>query len=145
MSEYAEHPNLPPAEHAGNDVSPRFIAVFLAGIGVTLMLVTLLVWWIYPRSMRDKVIAGRAVDFPQPELQPSPRLDMAQFFAQEMAYLHGTGWVDQAAGTVHIPIQQAMQKLARDGIPDWPTRAPPVGSTGAGPTPAAPAAVEGAP
>ena len=42
--------------------------------------------------------------FPNPQLQPSPRESMARFYAEEMQRLNGTGWIDKAKGTVHIPI-----------------------------------------
>ena len=50
----------------------------------------------------------------------TPRADMQAFYAQEMRRLNSAGWIDKAHGTVHIPISDAMQKIARDGIPGWP-------------------------
>ena len=46
---------------------------------------------------------------------------MARFYAEEMQRLNGTGWIDKAKGTVHIPIADAMRKVAEEGIPGWPT------------------------
>ena len=58
--------------------------------------------------------------FPYPQLQPSPRESMARFYAEEMQRLNGTGWIDKAKRTVHIPIKDAMRKIAQEGIPGWP-------------------------
>jgi hypothetical protein len=139
MSEYLEHPDLPPAAHDGDDVSPRFMLLFLGGIGTVLLLLLGLVWWLFPGTPHEQALSGRLPAFPQPQLQTDDRNDMTAFLHAEMQYLNGTGWVDQARGQVHIPIDQAMQDVARDGIPDWPTTPLPPA-----PTPAAPAVPEGA-
>ena len=54
--------------------------------------------------------------------QANPPADLRAFLAQEHARLDGTGWVDQAHGIAHIPIDDAMRRIAHDGIPDWPTK-----------------------
>ena len=59
--------------------------------------------------------------YPEPRLQPDPQADMQRLRSEEMQILNGTGWVDQDRGVVHIPITQAMQEVAREGIAGWPT------------------------
>ena len=59
--------------------------------------------------------------YPEPRLQPNPQQDMQSFYAHEMQILNGTGWVDKDRGVAHIPITQAMQEVAREGIAGWPT------------------------
>lgn len=46
---------------------------------------------------------------PEPRLQTSPTKDLVAVRAEENAWLASYGWVDKAAGTVHIPIEDAMQ------------------------------------
>ena len=138
MSDYFEHRDLPPADNENTDVGPRTLLMLLAAFASIIAIAGLVVWWIYPSSMRGEMVAGATQRFPQPMLQPSPPADMQAFFADEMTYLYGTGWVDRARGTVHIPIGRAMEKLVRQGIPDWPS-----GSSVARPTPAAVAVPEG--
>jgi hypothetical protein len=46
---------------------------------------------------------------PEPRLQRFPREDILNFRTSEEATLQTYGWVDRAAGTVHIPIQEAMR------------------------------------
>jgi hypothetical protein len=46
-----------------------------------------------------------------------PAQDLKETQAAEEALLHSYGWVDRAAGVVHIPIQQAMELLLQRGIP----------------------------
>jgi hypothetical protein len=45
---------------------------------------------------------------PQPRLQTDPRADLDRLRASEREQLDGYGWVDRDAGTVHIPIDEAM-------------------------------------
>ena len=47
---------------------------------------------------------------------------MARFYREEMQWLNGTGWVDKAHGIAHIPIADAMRKVAQENIPGWPGR-----------------------
>jgi hypothetical protein len=58
--------------------------------------------------------------YPSPRLQYDPPADMRAFLQGEMAHLNGTFWVDRAHGIAHIPIAEAMERIARQGIPDWP-------------------------
>ena len=98
----------------------------------TLILCAGLVFALYPESISDVTLHLPLATYPSPRLQPSPPADMRAFHAQEMRRLNGTGWVDKAQGVVHIPIEEAMRKVAADGIPGWPaanTAAAPAGSS----------------
>lgn len=59
----------------------------------------------------------------QREIPPEPRLEVRPYqqFAGERerqeSTLHSYGWVDQKAGTVHIPIDRAMDLLLQRGLP----------------------------
>ncbi|MCS0493990.1 hypothetical protein NVS89_02695 [Ancylobacter sp. MQZ15Z-1] len=55
---------------------------------------------------------------PGPRLEVSPESDRRAIEAASRARLQGYGWADQPAGRVRIPIDRAMQMLARDGWPD---------------------------
>lgn len=54
---------------------------------------------------------------PEPRLQASPVLDLAAMRAQERATLDAYGWVDRKAGKVRIPVDRAMDLVARRGLP----------------------------
>jgi hypothetical protein len=49
---------------------------------------------------------------PEPRLQTAPALDLRALRAAEDARLGSYGWVDRAAGIVHIPIERAMELIA---------------------------------
>ena len=113
---------LPPAQRETSDVGfkPMLIAglLMLAAVSGIAGFVT----WLYPRSTYDKQLGQSWPKFAEPTLQPNTALDMQHFYADEMKALNGTGWVDQAHGVAHIPIDDAMRDVARTGIPDWPTK-----------------------
>lgn len=115
---------LPPARRESGDVTLRSMLALLALIGTTLVCLLLLAWWIYPSAPADRRFAQPFPDYPAPRLQTSPRADMEAFRAQQAKDLNGTYWQDKSAGRVHLPIDQAMALVARDGIKDWPKTAP---------------------
>ena len=112
---------LPP-RHETSDIG--FKPLFIAGL---LMLAALagiigLAAWLFPQSLRDRDAPRATSQFPSPLLQPSPAADMRAFRAQQLRQLNGTYWLDPAKTRLHLPIGQAMQHVARDGIPDWPSQ-----------------------
>ena len=117
---------LQPPQRETQDIGLRFILCLLAFIGTVLVLMIGLAWWLFSGEVADHRFAQPFPAFPGPPLQPSPRADMAAFHAEEMARLNAAGWQDKAAGTVHIPIGQAMRAVAAEGIPGWPTGNPDV-------------------
>jgi hypothetical protein len=63
--------------------------------------------------------------FPSPSLQQTPWDDLKKLRAEETAYLHGYGWVDQGAGIGRIPIDRAKALLLERGLPVRPDAADP--------------------
>jgi hypothetical protein len=68
--------------------------------------------------------------FPEPRLQRFPREDIMNFRVGEESALQGYGWVDKAAGTVHIPIHDAMRLMLErktlQSRPQDPSQPPPL-------------------
>lgn len=62
-----------------------------------------------------------------PRLQRVPATEIMEFRRQEDKILHGYGWVDKNAGTVRIPIDQAMRLTIERGLPARPAGAEPSG------------------
>lgn len=114
-----EHDNLPQAQRDTFEVPGRPLLIgglLLAGF-VTGMLG--LARWIYPASVGP--IPLEEPRFPQPRLQAAPNLDYARFHQQQLHELETAAWTDGSHRAVRVPIDEAMRKLAQDGIPDWPT------------------------
>jgi hypothetical protein len=59
---------------------------------------------------------------PGPRLQTDPEAELRQFRAEEEKWLNTYRWIDKQNGVVHIPIAEAMKKLARTGAPGFPER-----------------------
>ena len=58
---------------------------------------------------------------PEPRLQQFPREDILRFRTAEDQTLHTYGWIDKEAGTVRLPIQDAMRlMLERKMLPSRP-------------------------
>ena len=61
---------------------------------------------------------------PAPRLQTLPAQDLAAVRAEEERTLSTYGWVDEGAGTVRIPIEEAMRLLAERGEAPLPRVSP---------------------
>ncbi len=103
-------------------------AVMLTGLAllVTLAIITGLLYLVfaYFSHLREVESPPPIASFshgvylpPSPRLQESPVLEMRDMRAYEDRILHGYNWVDKNHGTVSIPIDKAMEMVARQGIP----------------------------
>lgn len=116
----SEKVGISPAGHEPRDVGGTFIwagATLVLGMVVAL---ALLVLWLFPNAITGRALHLPLPLYPDPQLQPSAREDMAKFYRQEIQALDSTGWIDKAHGIVHIPIADAMREVAKEGIPGWP-------------------------
>src|ERR1051326_3464180 len=102
-------------------------AVMLTGVLLlaTLALVTFLPYFVFAYFSRQREaaspppIAGFSHGVPlppSPRLQESPVLEMRDMRAYEDRMLHKYNWIDKKSGTVSIPIDKAMEIVAREGI-----------------------------
>lgn len=72
---------------------------------------------------------------PTPRLQASPSNEFYQFSREEQSLLHTYGWANREAGTVHIPIDEAMRLAVERGMPSRPVdAAQPAETPGMNPT-----------
>jgi hypothetical protein len=55
--------------------------------------------------------------FPGPRLQAEPSTEFQKMRKTDLGHLNGYGWVDRKAGIAHIPIDRAMEIVARSGLP----------------------------
>lgn len=102
--------------------SLALIAVLAIVIVAFLVAVPLILHAAYPDAVHD-ADRKQTVRPPAPMLQTDPAADLRDFRAEEDARLRSYGWVDRAHGIVHIPIDEAMKRVARTGIPDFPKAA----------------------
>ncbi len=60
---------------------------------------------------------GDIAKFAQPRLETDERQEINDFRLREDQRLSSYGWIDQASGVVHIPIERAMELVAQRGLP----------------------------
>ena len=107
--------SLPPARHEPRGCCVRYLLFGLAG---TLAGNTgeLAVWlWMYPGITLDQRLRGPVPQYPQPRLQTDPARGPAPLRRQRIERLNCSGWVDRAHGIAHIPIDDAMRRIAQRG------------------------------
>jgi hypothetical protein len=61
--------------------------------------------------------------FPNPKLEEDERGQLDDIRTNEDKTLYSYGWVDEKAGTVHVPIERAMDLLVQRGLPVRPQSA----------------------
>jgi hypothetical protein len=117
------------AGHELSDVSIGGLVTFLAGLVISLAVVVIAVAGLFVWLMRQADRADppqpplaelRAKQPPAPRLQESPAREMRHLAAEQAALLKHTTWIDKERKIVQIPIERAMDMVAKRGLPDWP-------------------------
>ena len=122
--------------HEESDARIRPLAMFLAGLAGSLVIVVGLVWLFF--DVLFATINATPIERPtanwsaepsqEPQLQISPRGDVKLLRAYEDKRLHATEWIDRDHGRVRIPIETAMEMVASNGLPKWPPAVPTMGN-----------------
>lgn len=109
----------PEVDYERTDLSLRVIAIVALGILLLLGVAPLIMIGAFPRGRGD-VDRHLAITPPEPRLQTDPQADLGAYVRKEQHLLDSYGWVDRRRGIAHIPIEMAMERLARAGIPGFP-------------------------
>ena len=139
MSNQIKHENT--AGHGSfehQDLKPRSILYFLLTLIVATIFCLILLKWLFAfLEHREKtsqpevnpLVTNVPVDtrhvatgypqgaFPSPKLEEDERGQLNGIRLAEEETLYSYGWVDEKAGTVHIPIERAMDLLVQRGLP----------------------------
>jgi hypothetical protein len=142
MSDETKHENA--AGHGGyerQDLQVSGILYFLLGLGVVTLLCILGLKGIFsflehrekalqpavnplvtniPEDTRHIPPGYPQSTFPNPKLEENERGQLNGIRMNEEKTLYSYGWVDEKAGTVHIPIERAMDLLVQRGLPVRP-------------------------
>ena len=115
----------PSVGHELSDLRPGYIALF--GIALTAVIVaatvvaSLLIHFKAAEYSRQETpvprLAREREATPGARLQVDANKNLRQMRAGEDAVLNSYGWVDKDSGTVRIPIERAMEILAKKGLP----------------------------
>jgi hypothetical protein len=113
--------------HEHTDANVSMIIQFALWLAASAIVVHILMWFTFALfvNVRENTAAP---EFPLasqqgprlpagPRLQPKPANEIYDFRERESAVLDGYGWVDKNAGTVHIPITEAMRLTVEKGLP----------------------------
>jgi hypothetical protein len=118
--------------HETTEIGVRGLVVFsVALIGVIAAAQIVLGLWMRSFARQEKQVDARypgrtsleVGQFPNPRLQQNPRSDLDQVKDEEDRRIRSYGWVDRQAGIARIPIERAMDILARKGLPRVPAPA----------------------
>ncbi len=124
MAEIAERvEDNPKTAFEKSDWPLGIIGWVLLGTFIFLVIAPFVLMGAFPRAVSD-VSRALTVEPPHPRLQTDPSEDLAKFLADEDKRLNTYYWIDQKKGIVHIPIEQAMQALAEEGIDGFPRGKP---------------------
>ena len=125
-----DDPNVetgPHGAHEIRDVNVSAVAKFVAAL-VAMTLATMLMFYltfdkvsglIAPKSGQRPAMAGSdpLKQPPEPRLQANEPPDLARFHKGEEAILDHYGWVDPDKGIVRIPVERALELVAKEGLP----------------------------
>ena len=121
--EHSIHPTSPNGSgHEQSEISVRFIVVSLAVLLVGTFLVALLVVGIF-RFFSHEYQTQESAKQSQQQIPPEPRIEVEPYkqlldvHAREEHVLSSYAWVDKGQGIVRIPISQAIDELAKKGLP----------------------------
>jgi hypothetical protein len=119
----AAHP-----EEAGyelSDLNPGYVGLFGMGLAVVLVIAvvvaSLLIHYKTVQYVRHETpipqLAREREATLEMRLQVDAQNELREMRAAEDATLHSYGWVDKNAGIVRIPVDRAMEILAKKGLP----------------------------
>ena len=95
------------------------IGIVLAMLLVLVAIAVLALYFGF-RTAASDVQRSLSVAMPPPALQTDPQQDLAQLRAREEQLLNTYYWIDRDKGIVHIPIAEAMRRVAAKGIDGFP-------------------------
>jgi hypothetical protein len=112
--------------HEAAEVSVKGVVAFAVGLialGVAIHFVLGLVMQRYSKQVKqDQALTpplfAVPVEVPAPRLQDDPAADRLRVQQEQLERLNSYGWVDRHAGIARIPIDRAMDILAKSGLPD---------------------------
>lgn len=133
MSDQDEIPQLHTVDahiHEDSDVSIRGLAIFLAGLAITMVIAGAVVVWLFNIFLKQAEEADLSpsplADSTAPAIPSGPLLQVAERYdlrvhrESQEKQIHETAWIDRQQGVVRIPIERAIELTAERGLPDWP-------------------------
>jgi hypothetical protein len=100
-----------------------YVGLIFLGTFILLAVVPWVLMWGFPDALPD---ASRKLTVipPPPRQQVVPAAELARYLAAQKLLLNTYYWIDRDRGIVHIPIEEAMKKVAEQGIDGFPKAGP---------------------
>jgi hypothetical protein len=117
-----KHPQEPHAGHETTDINVWAVGKFAIGLVIVCVVSLLLLFGLLKFfQSREETSVANTVEpvklFPEPQLQKTEILDLKALHAEEDKLLNGYAWVDPKQGIVRIPVDRAIEVLAKRGLP----------------------------
>jgi hypothetical protein len=111
--------------YEASDIDPRRVILIGAGLLATVLVIMTVTYIIYGfvsgrylgRQPPASSLAHTRAPTPEPHLSVNAPEELRQLRATENAALNSYAWVDKENGTVRIPIDRAIEVLAKKGLP----------------------------
>ena len=121
--------------HEHSDANVWLIVQFAIWLTIAAIITHLLMWGLFELFVKTSNDAAPAAEFPLaaqqerrlpagPRLQAIPANEIFEFRQREGSEQNSYGWIDRNAGTVHIPIAEAMRLSVERGLPSRAQTAP---------------------
>jgi HAMP domain-containing protein len=112
------------ARYEQRDVRARPLLLFALGLVLLTAVSLWLVGWLVQRSSAALEATRRVSPLgefrgppPGPALEVVPAAELEALRAREQELLMTTAWIDPLNGVVRIPIERALELVAREGLP----------------------------
>jgi hypothetical protein len=69
------------------------------------------------QSLAAPRFAGDTGEYPSPRIQTGPTAELTKMKAEDLGLLGEYGWIDHKAGIARIPVERAIDILAKSGLP----------------------------
>jgi hypothetical protein len=117
-------------EHGDADIFT--VSKYTIALVFGIMIAATAMWGLFDyfngQANKEERVVPKAVLDERPQLPPEPRLQrfpkqyIKDLRAAEEAQLNSYGWVDQKNGIVRVPIEQAIDAVAKSGLPSRPVK-----------------------
>ncbi len=138
MSDIGKPEKMAHGSFERRDLTPSAIVSFLVILGVAIVISLFILRGVFnyldrrekalqppvsplishvPEDTRHVTRGYPQTAFPSPRLEEDERSQLNGILTREQDQLYTYGWIDQKAGTLHIPIERAMDLLVQRGLP----------------------------
>jgi hypothetical protein len=115
----------PDVDYERRDVSPRLLGLLALGLFVVVVGAAAGLAQLFPPGTSPLFLQQPPATPPDlPRLEIDPPADLAALRLHAEFQLDSYGWVDRQKGIAHVPIDEAISRVAERGIPDWRGREP---------------------